>query len=72
MAKGIRFEVWKGGGGLHYAHMIAGNNKITWQSEGYTDARNAHKVCSSTWTAIRNTVKDQTPLVPYTKNSLKP
>ncbi len=75
--KGVRFKVWEAPGGDFYAHMIAGNSKITWQSEGYSRAASAHKVCRTTWENIAAAIDPyrhdlQHPPVPYTKDSLVP
>lgn len=76
MSTGLRFKVWEGGGGQFFAHMVAGNSRITWQSEGYARAASAHKVCATTWehigTAIDPGHELQHPAVPYTRDSLLP
>ena len=76
MTKGIRFKVWEAPGGDYYAHLITGNSRITWQSEGYSRVASAHKVCRNTWEQIGGTIDPghvlQHPPVPYTKDSLLP
>ncbi len=74
--RGLRFKVWKGAGGDYFAHMIAGNSRITWQSEAYARAASAHKVCRTTWEHIAGAIDPghvlQHPPVPYTKDSILP
>ena len=76
MSKGLRFKVWEAPGGQFYAHMIAGNSRITWQSEGYIRAAGAHNVCRRTWESLAVVVgagnAAKRPPVPYTKDSLLP
>lgn len=85
MSRGIKFKVFLGKRGSaslrnppqHYAHMVAGNGSITWQSEGYDDVRSAFKVCRSTWGNIGKAMGADPkavnfPPVPYTKDSLRP
>lgn len=74
--KSVRFKVWEAPGGQFYAHLQAGNSRITWQSEGYARVASAHKVCRSTWEHIAGAIDPgqilQHPIVPYTKDSLLP
>jgi uncharacterized protein YegP (UPF0339 family) len=63
----VKFKVFKGKDGQHFAHMRAGNGRITWQTEGYTRSSGAFKVCASTWKAIGGS-----GAVPFTRDSLLP
>lgn len=79
MARGIRFKVFKAevtmlgvkAGHLFpdrfYAHMIAGNNEIIWQSEGYEEKASAFQVCEVTWLAM-----GYPGSVPYVLGSITP
>lgn len=74
--RSVRFKVWKASWGkgqqsgtTYYAHMIAGNSRITWQTEGYKDEASAHKVIASTWKAINTAFA---MAIPYTRDSLTP
>lgn len=78
----VKFKVWKTHSQVidpknppqWYAHMIAGNSRILWVSEGYRSEASAHKVCKSTWNAIGKMFNGVSigASVPYTKDSLLP
>jgi uncharacterized protein YegP (UPF0339 family) len=74
--RGIRFKAWQSEkDGQFYAHMIAGNNKTTWTSEGYPEVRIAFKNIDSTWKAIGaalGVAEDEMPPMGWTKDSLMP
>lgn len=80
MARGIRFRVFFGSDaakrGLFpdrfYADMIAGNNEIVWQSEGYEEKASAQHVCQLTWDAMAKSFGGSTAQfpVPMTEDSL--
>ncbi len=82
----IKFKVWRRPdnsntaivaehvhGDQYYAHVLFGNGKIVWASEGYKDVRSAFNVCQKTWDNIRKAfgVENLSP-VPYTRDSLMP
>lgn len=55
-----------------YAHVVARNGEIIWQSEGYNRVGDAHKLCKRTWEAPLLNIKYMAAPVPYTKDSLLP
>ena len=63
----IKFKVFKGVNDQFYAHMVAGNGKIIWQSEGYKRVRDAHRLCDRTLDGLFDEC-----LVQYTHDSLLP
>lgn len=73
---GIRFKVWQSEKDKQfYAHIVAGNNRITWASEGYPTVKLAFKVVTSTWKAIGAALgvpAEKLPPVSWTKDSLMP
>ena len=65
----IKFKVFKGINDQFYAHMVAGNGKIIWQSEGYKRVGDAHKLCRWTMGEMFYGARNE---VYYTRDSLLP
>ena len=68
----IKFKVFKGINDQFYAHMVAGNGKIVWQSEGYKRVGDAHRLCSRTFFDFTMKREGTLTRVPYTYDSLLP
>lgn len=74
MSKPIRFKLWQSEKDKQfYCHIVAGNGRITWASEGYPTERIARKNIDATWKAMYRAVTGlavATRPPEYTKDSL--